>query len=194
MLTLLTIAGGVALIVFAIRFLRKGLDRIFGSRLGAWLQGLSGNRLKAFFSGIVVSVLTPSSTTISVLAVQVLQAGHLAGRQLLALILGADIGLTVTVLLISLRLERYAMVLVLIGVVLFQFTGSSRSRGTGQLILSLGLIFTAIGVIKTAAATVSSNHDLNTIIDIAAGYPLALPCWRRSSPSVCNPAPLLWGW
>ena len=106
MLSLLTIAGGVALILFGVRHLRKGLDRLFGERLGDWLNRLSGNRIKSLLSGIGVSVLAPSSTTMSVLAVQMVQAGHMTAPEMLAVMLGVDIGLTVTVLLISLHLDH----------------------------------------------------------------------------------------
>ena len=110
----------------------------------------------------------------SVLAVQMVQAGHMTARAMLALMLGVDIGLTVTVLLISLQLDQFAMVLVLFGVIGFQFTSGSRSRGLGQLLLALGLIFLAIGTIKTAAGSVSDNADLIDVIEIASHYPVAI--------------------
>ena len=174
MLSLLTIAGGVALILFGVRHLRKGLDRLFGERLGDWLKRLSGNRIKSFMGGVGVSILAPSSTTMSVLAVQMVQAGHMNARAMLALMLGVDIGLTVTVLLISLQLDQFAMVLILFGVIGFQFTSGSRSRGVGQLLLAVGLIFLAIGTIKTAAGGVSDNADLIEVLRIASHYPLAI--------------------
>lgn len=174
MLSLLTIAGGVMLILFGVRHLRKGLDRLFGEQLGAWLQRLSGNRIKSFFSGVGVSILAPSSATMSVLAVQMVHAGHMNARAMLALMLGVDIGLTVTVLLISLQLEQFAMVLILFGMIGFQYTHGSRSRGLGQLLLALGLIFLAIGTIKTAAGGISGNADLIEILKIASHYPWAI--------------------
>ena len=121
MLKLLIIAGGVALILYGVRHLRKGLDRVCGDHLPIWFQRLSGHQFKAFGSGIGFSVLAPSSTTMSVLAVQMVQAGHMTTRQMLALMMGVDIGLTVTVLLISLQVHQFAMILVLAGVVMFRF-------------------------------------------------------------------------
>jgi phosphate:Na+ symporter len=174
MLTFFKVAGGVALILFGVRHLRKGLDRLFGERLGAWLQRLSGNRFRSFFAGIGASILAPSSITMSVLAVQMIQAGHVTARSMLALMLGVDIGLTVTVLLISLRLDQFAMVLILLGVIGFQFTHGPRSRGVGQLLLALGLIFLAVGIIKTAASSVGNNTDLINVIRIASNYPVAI--------------------
>ena len=75
----LNIAGGVALMLFAVRHLRKGLDRLFGPRLGVWIQRLAGNPIRAFVTGIGVSVLAPSSTTMSLLAVHTVQSGQPRG-------------------------------------------------------------------------------------------------------------------
>ena len=174
MIQLLTTAGGVALILFGVRFLRKGLDRLFGERLVLWMRRLADSRPKAFVTGIGVSVLAPSSTTVSILAVQAVQAGHLSARQMFALMLGADIGLTVMVLLISLQLDAHAPILIAVGVVLFQFTRGARSRGIGQVVLSLGFIFMAIGVIKAAAATHRPSQDFLQLIDAASHYPVVL--------------------
>ncbi|MHC4447935.1 MAG: Na/Pi cotransporter family protein [Planctomycetota bacterium] len=155
--TLFTIFGGVALLVFGVRYLRKGLDRLFGQRLGPWMQRLASRRRLSFVTGLAVSIVAPSSTTMSLLAVHTVQAGHMTARQMLTIMLGANIGLTVMVLLIALRLEQLAPVLVLIGVALFQFTHGSRSRGIGQVVLAIGFIFLAIDIMKRAAAGIPTT-------------------------------------
>lgn len=174
MITVLIIAGGVALILFGVRFLRKGLDRLFGPRLSHWMRRLADNRFKAFLSGLGISIVAPSSTTMSLLAVQTVQAGHMTARQMLAVMLGADIGMTITVALIALRIEQYAPILVLVGVVLFHFTKGSRSRGIGQVAVSMGFIFLGIDTIKRAAQGVHLNDDMMGLIRIAEHYPVAM--------------------
>lgn len=158
-LPLLTIFGGVALVVFGVRYLRKGLDRLFGPRLGPWMQRIAARRGLSFLAGIGVSVLAPSSTTMSLLAVQTVQAGHLTARQTLSIVLGANIGLTIMVVLISFRLEQFAPVVLLLGVALFQFTGGTRSRGVGQVLLGIGFIFLAIDIMRRAAAVAQVAWD-----------------------------------
>lgn len=167
----LTIAGGVALILFGVRFLRKGLDRLFGPKLATVMQRLTRSPVHAVLTGLGISLAAPSSTTISILTVQAVQAGHLSCRRTLPVMLGANVGLTVMVLLIALRLEQYAPILILVGVVLFQFTRPSRSRGIGQVTLSLGLIFTAIGIIKSAGSVFDPEGDFIRLLDIASHYP-----------------------
>lgn len=176
MIPLLLIAGGVALLLFGVRFLRKGLDRLFGQRLGSWMNRLASTRLSSFLCGAGASFLAPSSTTISLLAVQTVQAGQLTARQMLAVMLGANIGLTIMVQLIALSIDRYAPIAILVGVGLFQYTRLPRARGIGQVILSLGFIFLAMGVIRGAVtdANLPANDDFVQIVSIAEHYPVIL--------------------
>jgi len=168
------IAGGVALILFGVRYLRQGLDRLFGPQLGTWAGRMARGRIRAFCSGLGVAVVAPSSTTISMLAVQTVQAGHMTAGQMLAMMFGADVGLTVMVLLIALRVEQVAPLLILIGVLLFQFTRQTRLRGIGQVTLSLGLIFIAIGIIKRGAEPLAASQDFLDLIQIVQRYPIGL--------------------
>ncbi len=156
---LLTIFGGVALLVFGMRYLRKGLDRLFGPKLGQWMQRLAAKRPRSFLAGIAVSVLAPSSTTMSLLAVQTVRSGHLTARQMLSIMLGANIGLTIMVVLIALGFERFAPIVILFGMVLFQFSKRNRIRGIGQVLLAIGFIFLAIEIMSHAAAEARATWD-----------------------------------
>src|SRR4051812_33946052 len=87
MLSFLLIAGGVAFVLFGVRHLREGLDRLFGARLGEWMQRLARNPVRASLTGLGISLVAPSSTTMSILAVQTVQAGELSALQMLAVML-----------------------------------------------------------------------------------------------------------
>ncbi len=174
MLTVLTIAGGVALILFGVRYLRKGLDRLFGHRLNDWLGRMADNRFKSFLAGVLLSMAVPSSTAMSVLAAQTAQAGKISAKHMLAVMLGVNIGVTLPVVLIALRLEQYAPVFVFVGVALFQFTSYNRSRGVGQTVLAMGFIFLGVDTIKAAAAVAAHDADLLKLIEIAGHHPLAM--------------------
>lgn len=176
MLTFLNIAGGVALILFGVRYLNKGLDRLFGPRLGAWMHRMAGNDRRAFFAGLLISITAPSSTTMSVLGVQGVRSGHLTARQMMILMLGANIGLTVAVQLIALDIVQFAPIFILVGVGLFQFTKGRNSRGIGQLILSLGFVFLAMGIISQACDTAAfePGGDMAQLVSIANRHPLPM--------------------
>jgi phosphate:Na+ symporter len=176
MLTLLKIAGGVALLLLGVRYLRKGLDRLFGARLAIWMRRVGVRPGLSFLTGVGVSVLAPSSTTISLLAVQTVQAGFMTTRQTLAVMLGANIGLTILVQLVALHLDDYAPIFIFVGFVLFQYVGSSRARGVGQIILALGFFFLAMFVIRVAldGAQLGTDQDFRELLIIAEKYPFWL--------------------
>jgi len=171
---LVEIGGGVALILFAVRFLRKGLDRLFGQRLGRCLEQLASNRLRAFAAGLGLAVVAPSSTTMSVLSVQTVLAGQMGSREALAVMLGADIGMTAMVFLVAFRFDAFAPALLLVGIVLFQFTRPSLSRGVGQILTSLGLLFVAVGIIREGGAALAGSNDIHTLLRLAQNHPLAM--------------------
>lgn len=176
MLVALLIAGSVSLILFGTRFLRKGLDRFFGERLNLLIAKLAKGRFRCFFAGLIVSACSPSSTTISLLTVQSVKEGHLTSSRAFALSLGANIGLTTPALLLGLSIDAYAPIMLLVGVLLFQFTRSSNSRGIGQIILSLGLIFLAVHLIRNDVSGFVSDagpeDDFVKFIEIAKRHPL----------------------
>ncbi len=166
------IAGGVALTIFGVRFLRKGFDRLFGSRLVAWLSGLTEQRWKAFGSGVVVGTLAPSSTAISLVTMQMMNAGQLTAERMFALLLGANVGITVTVQLMALRLQDYAGAFILFGVLAFQFMRREVLRGTGQCLLALGFIFLAMQMIGSGARELNTYPEMREWVNLLAGHPL----------------------
>ncbi len=155
---ILNIAGGVALILFGALYLRKALDRLFGARLEAWINQAAGNRLRALLSGLGISLLAPSSTTMAALALHAIQSRQATTRQMLAMIFGACIGLTATIQLVALSLTPYAPIIVLAGFVIAQAGRKPRTRQAGRMILGLGFIFLGVLTIQTQLAPGSSAY------------------------------------
>jgi phosphate:Na+ symporter len=168
----MVILGGVALILHGVRTLRKGLDRLFGAQLGPFLQKASGGSKGALFTGMGMSLLAPSSTSVSILAVQTVRSGHVTARRMLIVLLGADIGLTVTVQLLSLKIEQFAPAFLALGVLLYQYTRGMRTRGIGQVFLSFGFLFLGIGFVAQGASSIDPHGDLSQVLGIVAHSPL----------------------
>lgn len=168
------IIGGVGLILFGIRFLRKGLDRLFGGRLIAWLSGLAAKPWKAFGAGIGAGVVSPSSTGISIMAVQLLGGGRLRAEGILAMLLGANVGMTVTVQLMAFRIQDYAGLMVAGGVAAFLYGKREVVRGCGQCLLALGFIFLAMQMISAGAHMIADSQDAQTVFSLLQGHPLLI--------------------
>lgn len=174
MLEFLHIAGAVALVVYGVSQLRKGLDRLFGARLAVWLQRVSENRIQGAGLGALMAVVAPSSTTMALLGVQMVRTGSIRFDSLWSIFLGATVGLTIMVQLIAFNVHEHAAILVLVGVILYQGFRGNVTRGIGQSILALGLILIAIWQIREGAAAVKGNEDLGKLIDILRNYPWGL--------------------
>jgi phosphate:Na+ symporter len=170
----LNIATGVILVLLGMRYVRKGLDRLFGSQLVDWLQQMTNNRYKAFFGGMVAGVIAPSSSAIAMLSVQMLNKTALTAGRMLAVVLGANVGITVSVQLLALRLQDYSGLFLLAGGTGFLFLKRAIFRGAGQMLLGIGLLFLAMGIISSAGTVAGANPDLKLIFGVVDHYPLVV--------------------
>ena len=163
---LLGIATGVCLTLFGMRFLRKGLDRLFGGSLFRWLSRLGSNRLRAFGGGVAIGTVAPSSTGLAILGAQLLgrDANGLGGPTVLAVLLGASVGLTVAVQVISLPIGNFAEILIVVGVAGFLFCSREVLRGIGQCLLALGFVFLAMTMIGEGAHGLTTEADVRSAL------------------------------
>lgn len=173
-MTGIEIAGGIALILFGIRFLRKGLDRLFGGRLLVWMSRLAESRPKAFAAGMVAGAATPSSASISLLAVQLLGDPRIRIGGVLAMVLGANVGMTVTVQAMAFRIQDYAVVGIVFGVAGFLYAKRDVWRGIGQCLLALGFIFLAIQWIGIGAERMVDSAQARDVFTLLQGSPWAV--------------------
>ena len=170
-MALINLTSAIILILLGMRYLRKGLDRLFGNQLVDWLQSTAQNRYKAFLAGIVAGVISPSSSAIAMLSVQMLNQSALTAGRMLAVLLGANIGLTVMVQLITFDLHDFAGIFIVIGGIGFLFLNRTLFRGTGQIFLGLGFIFFAMSTISNAGKLAAGNQDLRVLFSVIDHYP-----------------------
>jgi phosphate:Na+ symporter len=172
--TLLVILGGISLILHGAKVLRGGLDRLLGARLGELLRD-SGNRPGgSLLTGLGLSLLAPSSTSLSMLSVEAVRTSQVTARRMLTMMLAADVGLTLTVQLLSIKLDHASPVFLFLGVVLFQYAKAPITRGIGQVLLSFGFLFLGIGLINSGAQNLGGSADLVELLNIAGRHPILL--------------------
>jgi phosphate:Na+ symporter len=155
---LLALFGGMALLLYGIRLSGDGLQRAAGGRLRHLLTGLARNRILAVLSGAAVTGIIQSSAAATLMLIGFVSAGLMTFRQTLGLILGADIGTTLTVQLIAFRITDYSPLLVGLG---FTATFISRRRvpkDLGQALLGLGLVFLGLKLILDNAGELRSSQ------------------------------------
>ena len=157
MTVLLGLFGGMALLLYGIQLTGESLQRVAGARLRGLLTGLVRNRLMAVASGAAVTALLQSSSAATVMLIGFVSAGLMAFRQTLGVILGADIGTTLTVQLIAFRITDYALLLVGLGFTLIFLARRRGVKDVGQALLGFGLMFLGLKLILDGVAPLKTN-------------------------------------
>ncbi len=164
--------GGVLLILLGLRSLRKGFARVMGGDLLDWLQDFARNRARALIGGIAAGVVMPSSTAMALLSIDLTRDGRCSWRNVLAILLGAQLGITVLVQVLAFQIQDYAGLLLAVGGGLFLFVERSRPKGIGQALLALAFILLGMGFIADAARGVGSDPAIEDLFAALAALPM----------------------
>ncbi|HMQ52565.1 MAG TPA: Na/Pi cotransporter family protein [Anaerolineae bacterium] len=153
---LIGLLGGLALFLYGMEQMTDAMKNIAGGRMKASLARLTTNRFKAVFTGAFVTAVIQSSSVTTVLVVGFISAGLLSLAQGIGIILGADIGTTITAQIVAFKITRYALVLVAVGFGL-KFTAKRKKiQQYGLMILGLGLIFFGMDLMSIATQPLRS--------------------------------------
>jgi len=145
------VLGGLGLFIFGMRTMSEGLQKIAGERLRRILAALTNNRIVGTLVGIGVTALIQSSSATTVMVVGFVNAGLMSLVQSIGVILGANIGTTITAQLIAFKITHFALPAIGIGAGLKIFSRKNRKlMYTGEVILGFGLIFFGLSVMKDA--------------------------------------------
>ncbi len=154
----ISLFGGMLLLLYGIKLLNDGLQNAAGSKIRSLLRSLTSNRLAAVGGGAFITGLIQSSSATSVMLVGFVSAGLMSFRQTLAVILGADIGATLTVQLIAFHVYDYAVLLVGIGLSFTLFAKRMLFRNFGQGVLGFGFVFLSIKIMIEAMTPLQSDE------------------------------------
>ncbi len=141
--------GGLAIFLFGMEQMAEALKRVAGSQMKAILGTLTTNRVMGLITGTVVTSVIQSSSVTTVMLVGFVTAGLMSLSQAIGVILGADIGTTITAQIVAFKVTKYALLLVAIGFLLIFAAKRDTSKHYGALIMGLGLIFFGMGIMST---------------------------------------------
>jgi phosphate:Na+ symporter len=146
-IVLLDLLGGVALLLWGLHMVLTGVMRAFGPNLRRYLGKAVGNRFTAFAAGLGLTAILQSSTAAGLMTASLAGDGIVPLVPALAIMLGANVGTTLIVQLLSFNVTAAAPVLFLIGVVTFRVGGQSLSRALGRIAIGLGLTLLALHIL-----------------------------------------------
>ncbi len=140
--------GGLAIFLFGMEQMAEALKKVAGNKMKTILGKLTTNRVMGLLTGAFVTAVIQSSSVTTVMLVGFVTAGLMSLSQAVGVILGADIGTTITAQIVAFKVTKYALLLVAVGFVLI-FTGKSENtKHYGALIMGLGMIFFGMGIMS----------------------------------------------
>jgi phosphate:Na+ symporter len=165
------LAGGLGLFIFGMKMMGDGLEQAAGSRLKRLLEILTENRLMGLLVGAIVTAIVQSSSATTVMVVGFVNAGIMTLGQAVGVIMGANIGTTMTAFLISLNLTDIAPIIVFIGVGLVFFSKRKTVKSIGEILVGFGILFIGMGFMSDAMKPLRSNEGFQRIL-ISMSHPI----------------------
>lgn len=169
--------GGLAFFLFGMEKMSKGMKQSAGGKMRAILAALTDNRLVGLMVGAFVTCVIQSSSATTVMLVSFVQAGLMRFVNSLGVILGADIGTTITAQLIAFKLTDYALLMIAIGFGLRMFAKSENAKNIGDVILGFGILFYGMKLMSDVMKPLRTHPEIidaiksleNPVMGIAAG-------------------------
>jgi len=165
--------GAVAIFLYGIRVSRIGLQLWGGDRLRGMIASLTENRLMGVAVGAFVTLILQSSSATSNMLVSFSGAGLMSLRQAMGVLLGADIGTTLVVVLLSIKkFSEYAMIVLVIGVVIDMASHKKKTRYISMIFIGFGFIFLGLRLMTLGAAPLKDNHIFTEMMGFLSENPL----------------------
>lgn len=170
--------GGLALFLFGIKFMSEALQTVAGDRMRAILEKGTKSPIRGVLTGALVTALIQSSTATTVLTVGLVNAQLLTLRQAIGVIMGANIGTTLTAFLIGFNLNEYVLPIIAVGAVVFMFSKNKKFQSIGQAVFGVGVLLFGITIMGDGMKPLKDlpvfinlmlNVENNPVLGVAIG-------------------------
>ena len=153
-----TLLGGLGIFFFGMKFMSDGFQAVAGDVIRKIINSLTSNRIMAVGVGLLVTCIVQSSSVTTVMTVGFVNAGLMSLTQAIGVIFGANIGTTITGWIISIKVEKYGLLMVGLGFVPALFAKSDRWQHLGRSLLGVGLIFIGLQTMSGAFVPLRTNQ------------------------------------
>lgn len=133
--------GGLGIFLFGLKYMSDGLQKTAGDKMRQILEQFTSNPVKGVIVGIVVTILLQTSTGTTVMAIGLINAGLMTLRQAIGVIMGANIGTTMTAFIIGIKIEKFALPIIAVGAFLIFFIRKRQAQYLGQVVFGFGALF-----------------------------------------------------
>lgn len=176
----LTLVGALGMFLYGMKVMSEGLQKVAGDKLRSILSVMTTNRFTGVLTGILITALIQSSSATTVMVVSFVNAGLLTLTQSISVIMGANVGTTVTAWIISLfgfKVDISVFSLPLIGLCIpLIFSGKSRRKSWGEFLMGFAFLFMGLSYLKSSVPDLQSNPQILAFLQdyTSLGYPSLL--------------------
>jgi phosphate:Na+ symporter len=156
--------GGLGLFLFGMKIMSEGLQKVAGDRMRQILAALTNNRIIGTLVGLGVTTIIQSSSATTVMVVGFVNAGLMSLVQAIGVVLGANIGTTVTAQIIAFKITKFALPAIGLGTGLKLFSRNKRWMYIGEVILGFGILFFGMQIMKDAFGPVKGSEELRNLL------------------------------
>lgn len=142
---LVLILGGLAVFLYGMNLLSSGIEKLAGDQIQIWLEKVTDNRLKSAVFGSVATALVQSSSLLMVTMIGLINANLMTVEQAIGVMLGQEIGTTMTAQIVSFNVGDFRLIMVIVGYIFMEFFPKRDWKKYGEIFLGMGLIFVGMG-------------------------------------------------
>lgn len=208
---LLQLVGSLGIFIYGMKVFSDGLQKVAGNKLRSILKGMTSTRFRGIVTGFTATTITQSSSTTTVMVVSFVNAGLITFLESTGVIMGANIGTTVTAWMISIfgfKMQITPIAVMLIGIFFpFMFFGREKLRNLAEAMIGFGILFIGLDFIKNGVPNIRDNPEmfmfldqftefgfLSILIFVVAGTLLTLITQSSSAASAITLVMLFQGW
>ncbi len=170
--TLFGLFGGLAIFIFGMNMMSESLQKVAGSKMKKVIGFLTMNPLMGVLAGVITTAVLQSSSATTVMVIGFVSAGLMTLKQGISVILGANIGTTMTAQLIAFKISDYVYLIVFIGFLIFFIAKSERIKNIGNSIFGFGLLFTGIETMSSVMKPLAASPVFTDLIAHVADIPV----------------------
>jgi len=207
----LQLIGALGIFIYGMKIFSDGLQKVAGSKLRAILKGMTTTRFRGIITGFATTTITQSSSTTTVMVVSFVNAGLITFVESTGVIMGANIGTTVTAWMVSIfgfKMQITPIAIMLIGIFFpFMFFGKEKLQNLAEAMIGFGILFIGLEFIKNGVPNISENPEMFVFLDqftdfgflsillfVIAGTLLTLLTQSSSAASAITLVMLFQGW
>ena len=169
----LEILGGLALFIYGIRMLSAGMEKLTGEQIQKWLERMTRSRFRSALFGTVATALIHSSGLLMVTMIGLINANLMTVEQTIGVIIGQEVGTTLTAQIVAFNIGNFNMLFVVLGVIFFEFFQNRDWKKYGEISFGIGIVFLGMTVMSGALKELMEVSWVANGLATMGQYPLA---------------------